>query len=122
MASGIAAFGRTSRMVNQPIPSPRNRRVTILVALPLGVYFLRHPESFTGRAGTGSVFADDASLSAFGASLIKTLGMFNVFGETLDGKGEVKGEARRSIHRQPVPLVQQSAQREMSPIVAGLEL
>jgi len=39
--------------------------------------------------------------------------MFNVFGETIDGKGEVKGEERRSIHHAPVPLSRQSAKREI---------
>ena len=39
--------------------------------------------------------------------------MFNVFGETLDGKGEVKPEAMRSIHAAPVPLAGQSSRREI---------
>jgi F-type H+-transporting ATPase subunit beta len=39
--------------------------------------------------------------------------LFNVFGETIDGKGEVKADERRSIHREPVALSRQSARREI---------
>jgi F-type H+-transporting ATPase subunit beta len=34
--------------------------------------------------------------------------VFNVFGEPIDGKGDVTGRELRSIHREPVPLSQQS--------------
>ncbi|HUW58207.1 MAG TPA: F0F1 ATP synthase subunit beta [Planctomycetota bacterium] len=39
--------------------------------------------------------------------------MFNVFGEVIDGKEEVEGTERRSIHREPVPLSRQSTTREI---------
>ena len=39
--------------------------------------------------------------------------MFNVFGEPIDDLGEVEAAEYRSIHRSPVPLVRQSAKREV---------
>ncbi len=39
--------------------------------------------------------------------------MFNVFGEPIDDLGEVEATEYRSIHGSPVPLVRQSAQREV---------
>jgi F-type H+-transporting ATPase subunit beta len=44
----------------------------------------------------------------------ETLGrVFNVLGEPIDGKGALTGVPRRSIHRPPVGLVQQSTQRSV---------
>ena len=44
----------------------------------------------------------------------ETLGrVFNVLGEPIDGKGPLTGVSRRSIHRPPVGLVQQSTQRSV---------
>ena len=39
--------------------------------------------------------------------------VFNVFGETIDRKGEVEYEERRSIHRKPVPLSERSTTSEI---------
>jgi len=53
----------------------------ILVALPIGLYFLHNPQDFVGRAGGVSVFAQKSPLKAAIESTIKTLGMFNVVGD-----------------------------------------
>jgi len=43
-----------------------------------------------------------------------TLGrLFNVIGEPIDGKGEVKGDRRDPIHRAPPPFTDQSTQAEI---------
>jgi F-type H+-transporting ATPase subunit beta len=39
--------------------------------------------------------------------------MFNVFGETIDRKGDLEGGERRSIHQSPVRLTHQSTQSEV---------
>ncbi len=39
--------------------------------------------------------------------------VFNVFGQTIDGKEEISGGEWRSIHRQPVPLTRQSTVSEV---------
>jgi F-type H+-transporting ATPase subunit beta len=39
--------------------------------------------------------------------------VFNVFGDTIDRAGELSGLERRSIHREPVPISQQSTQSEI---------
>ena len=50
--------------------------VTFVTALPIGLYFLHHPQDFFNRAGEISVFADPSPLRALGISAAKTLGMF----------------------------------------------
>src|SRR2546428_12260954 len=43
-----------------------------------------------------------------------TLGrLFNVIGEPIDGKGDVKGDRRDPIHRAPPPFTEQSTQAEI---------
>lgn len=54
---------------------------TALVALPLGLYFLWHPQDFMSRMTGVSVFAAASPVVSFGESLIKHLGMFNFFGD-----------------------------------------
>ena len=39
--------------------------------------------------------------------------MFNVFGEPIDRKGEIKGEEWRSIYREPVPISQRATRPEI---------
>lgn len=55
--------------------------VIFAVALPLGLYFLQHPQDFMSRMTGVSVFAQENPIRAFGDSLIKHLGMFNFFGD-----------------------------------------
>src|SRR3989344_1914530 len=56
--------------------------VVIIIALPLGIYFLQHPEDFLKRDGNPiSVFAQNEPLKEFGLSIVKTLGMFNFSGD-----------------------------------------
>jgi len=55
--------------------------IIIIVALPIGLYFLNNPQDFLGRAGGVSVFSQENPLKALVLSTIKTLGMFNVAGD-----------------------------------------
>jgi len=52
-----------------------------LVALPLGIYFLYHPQDFFGRVGPISIFAQKDFINAFFESLFKHLLMFNFAGD-----------------------------------------
>ncbi|MDO8558112.1 MAG: glycosyltransferase family 39 protein [bacterium] len=52
-----------------------------LTALPIGLYFLAHPQDFIGRAGGVSIFATDSPIRTFGKVLVQTLGMFNIRGD-----------------------------------------
>lgn len=53
----------------------------LLVFLPLGLYFLSHPEDFMGRTSAISVFNSPTPLNDLGLNITKTLGMFNVIGD-----------------------------------------
>jgi len=53
----------------------------ILVALPIGLYFLHNPQDFIGRASGVSVFNKENPIKAVIESTVKTLGMFNVVGD-----------------------------------------
>lgn len=53
----------------------------ILVALPLGIYFMQNPEDFMSRANGVSVFAQEDPVGSFMKSAIMHLGMFNVYGD-----------------------------------------
>ena len=53
----------------------------IIVALPIGVYFLHHPRDFEGRAKEVSIFADPHPERVEVKVLLRTLGMFNFHGD-----------------------------------------
>jgi len=58
----------------------------ILVALPIGIYFLNHPQNFISRTGDVSVFSQDynppfSQILALGKSLASHLSMFNFYGD-----------------------------------------
>jgi 4-amino-4-deoxy-L-arabinose transferase-like glycosyltransferase len=55
--------------------------LVILVALPIGIYFLQHPQDFIGRAAPVSIFAAENPIKELGKSLILHLGMFNFYGD-----------------------------------------
>jgi len=55
--------------------------IVFIVALPLGIYFLSHPQDFIGRATPISIFAKENPLKEFAKSLILHLAMFNVYGD-----------------------------------------
>ena len=55
--------------------------LSFLIALPIGIYFLNHPQDFIGRAAGVSIFGQENSLQAFGESAGKHLGMFNLHGD-----------------------------------------
>ena len=83
----------------QPQQSPREQRstwlktscapcavglylfVTFVIALPIGVYFLRNPQDFIGRSSQVSVFATETPAKTFADSNIKTWGMFFARGD-----------------------------------------
>lgn len=52
-----------------------------LIALPLGIYFLEHPQDFISRAAPVSVFSAQNPIKEFIKSLIFHLGMFNFYGD-----------------------------------------
>jgi len=55
---------------------------TFVVALPIGIYFIKNPQDFIGRATPISIFAAENPLIEFGKSLILHLGMFNIYGDS----------------------------------------
>ena len=55
---------------------------TAVVLMPLLNYFLSNPDSFLTRSGSDLlVFSQDNPLKEFGLSVVKTLGMFNFYGD-----------------------------------------
>jgi len=55
--------------------------VAIIVALPIGIYFLHHPQDFEGRAKEVSIFSDKHPERVEVKVLLRTLGMFNFHGD-----------------------------------------
>lgn len=55
--------------------------VTFVIALPIGVYFLQHPDDFIGRSSQVSIFATESPIKTFIQSNIKTWGMFVARGD-----------------------------------------
>jgi 4-amino-4-deoxy-L-arabinose transferase-like glycosyltransferase len=54
---------------------------TLIVALPLGLYFLSNPADFFGRLGAVSIFSQSNPIKVFFISLGKHLAMFNISGD-----------------------------------------
>jgi 4-amino-4-deoxy-L-arabinose transferase-like glycosyltransferase len=54
---------------------------TFIVALPIGLYFLKHPLDLIGRATPISIFAAKNPLKELVKSLVIHLGMFNFYGD-----------------------------------------
>jgi 4-amino-4-deoxy-L-arabinose transferase-like glycosyltransferase len=50
---------------------------TILVALPIGLYYLANPADFLGRTSQVSVFSSPTPIKDLSLNIVKTLGMFN---------------------------------------------
>jgi len=55
--------------------------IVFIVALPLGLYFLKHPHDFISRATPISVFSAEKPLNQLLQSLALHLGMFNFYGD-----------------------------------------
>lgn len=55
--------------------------VMFIVALPMGLYFLTHPDDLFGRTAGISIFSTANPLKALGESVVRTLGMFNFYGD-----------------------------------------
>lgn len=54
---------------------------TIIVALPIGIYYWMNPADFLGRTGQISVFAGGHVIETLTMNTVKTLGMFNFVGD-----------------------------------------
>ena len=54
---------------------------TFIVALPLGLYFLKNPADFFGRTGQISIFNSPTLVKNLGMNILKTAGMFNFSGD-----------------------------------------
>ncbi|MDP3052084.1 MAG: glycosyltransferase family 39 protein [bacterium] len=54
---------------------------TFIVALPIGLYFLGNPQDFFGRSSQVSIFAGQSSALTLGSNIVKTIGMFFVWGD-----------------------------------------
>jgi 4-amino-4-deoxy-L-arabinose transferase-like glycosyltransferase len=52
-----------------------------LTALPIGLYFLKNPQDFIGRAAPVSIFVTENPIKEFFKSLILHLAMFNIYGD-----------------------------------------
>lgn len=54
---------------------------TLLIALPLILYFINNPADFIGRAGQVSIFNSETPIKNLISSTLKTLGQFNFTGD-----------------------------------------
>jgi len=54
---------------------------TIIIAAPLGLYFLKNPQDFFGRTSEISIFNSSTPLKDLGLNILKTAGMFNFVGD-----------------------------------------
>ncbi|MCD6271157.1 glycosyltransferase family 39 protein [bacterium] len=77
----LLVIGRRKNLKQFIILSAKFLLPTFLVALPLGIYFLYHPQDFFGRLGPISIFSQKDFISAFRESLFKHLLMFNFAGD-----------------------------------------
>jgi len=55
---------------------------TFIVALPIGIYFLQNPQDFLGRSSQVSIFSDQSPVLTLGFNIVKTVGMFFVWGDS----------------------------------------
>lgn len=55
--------------------------VTIIIALPIGIYYFQHPADFMGRTSQVSIFSSGNPLESLIVNTGKTLGMFNISGD-----------------------------------------
>lgn len=55
--------------------------ITLIVILPLGIYFFNNPSQLSSRSSNISVFSAEQPFRELGISAVKTLGMFNVYGD-----------------------------------------
>jgi len=54
---------------------------TLIISIPIGIYYLNNPESFLGRTGQVSVFAQENPIKAFIQSMLVHLASFNFYGD-----------------------------------------
>ncbi|MBI3046637.1 MAG: glycosyltransferase family 39 protein [Candidatus Harrisonbacteria bacterium] len=53
----------------------------IVTIAPFGIYFYNHPQDFLGRTSSISIFNSETPVRDLGLNILKTTGMFNVFGD-----------------------------------------
>lgn len=54
---------------------------SIIVALPIGIYFFKNPQDFLGRTSQISIFAQQNPIEQLGVNVAKTIGMFFIQGD-----------------------------------------
>ena len=54
---------------------------SIITILPLGIYFYENPQDFLGRTAGISIFSSQTPFKDLGLNVLKTAGMFNIFGD-----------------------------------------
>ncbi|MDP3004518.1 MAG: hypothetical protein Q8N43_03420, partial [Candidatus Azambacteria bacterium] len=54
---------------------------TFIIALPIGLHFLKNPADFFSRTSEVSIFSQSSPLKALAINTAKTLGMFNIAGD-----------------------------------------
>ncbi len=54
---------------------------TLIISIPIGIYYLNNPENFLGRTGQVSVFAQENPIKAFIQSMLVHLASFNFYGD-----------------------------------------
>jgi len=74
-----------------PVKSPSNSCVPcvlalflfvlVIVAFPMGAYFVQHSDDVASRQSQVSIFGSDSPIKALALSTVKTLGMFNFRGD-----------------------------------------
>lgn len=62
-----------------------------IVGLPIGIYFLQHPQDFITRAAGVSIFSQENPILSFFISLVRHLLMFNILGD-LNWRHNIPGE------------------------------
>lgn len=53
----------------------------LIIFLPLGIYFINHPEDFMGRTAQVSIFEEASPIMSLAVNTIKTIGMFFIYGD-----------------------------------------
>lgn len=54
---------------------------SIIVSIPLIIYFAQNPQDFLGRTSQVSIFSGESPLKDLGLNVVKTIGMFFIYGD-----------------------------------------
>jgi len=55
---------------------------SIIISIPLIIYFAQNPQDFLGRTSQVSIFSNGSPLKDLGLNIVKTIGMFFVYGDS----------------------------------------